>query len=223
MSVSMVCQATGSVLFGATEAARPGATEAAQPGASLLPEPGDAFAMLDTGDVGAALAKLALENGYESRKAGRAAREVAEKAQEAAEQKQLEERRAQADSAFVGGLVGGFSTVASGGFAFAAGGAQANTSVAEGVALGTAKRFEAGGKLLEGTGTVGKAVADHSASAHDVATTEAEQAASREKRNVDDAKEIVDDAKKLIDRTLDFYREYQTGKADAQRAAIMRA
>ena len=79
------------------------------------------------------------------------------------------------------------------------------------------------GKLTEGTG---KLVATHfqgEADDADVEATHQEQLAGRHKRAVDDARDQVRDAKDLVDRTLSFYKEYTTAKADAQRAAFIKA
>jgi hypothetical protein len=212
----------------------PAPPRAAEPGASLLPPPADGFASLDTGDVGAALAKLVLENAYAQRKENRTARAAAEKAQEVAEQKQLAEMREAADDRLWSGIVSGGLTVASAMCTFASAGPSGQAAlIGDGAdhaqrsirarATNAAMSWKAGSEALGGTAKILGSVIDNGATAHDREATRAEHDAAREKRNGDDAQSSADDAKRMIDRALDFYRDYLTAQADAQKAAIMRA
>lgn len=233
MSVTVIGSVSRNVMLEASPAAGAPPT-ALEPGATLLPPPPGAFASLDTGDVGAALAKLVLENAHAQRKENRIARDAAEKAQAAAEEKQLEEMRQGADARLTSGLMSGGLTLGaaactlasagpSGQAASIGEGASASDLATKGKATNAAASWNAGSRAFEGSGKVLGSVADHGAAAHDREATRAEHDAGREKRRGDDAKESVDDAKRMIDRTLDFYRAYLTAKADTQKAAILRA
>lgn len=189
------------------------------PAASLLPEP---IGYTLSGDAGAELAKLALEGSQDQRKLARASRAIEEKAQEAAEATQLAALRDKAEKAFVAGLIGGLSSMASGVVGIVGAGASANAE-ADPEAKIVGQRYEGVSKIVEADGKLGSLGFQKSADESNVQATEAEQAAARHKRAVDDARDQVDDAKKEIDRAIDFYKEYTATKADEAKATLLRA
>jgi len=209
-------------------------SQAPSEGTHLLPDP--IHALLNSGDPGAEMAALVLQSAKEDKKIGRSIRDAEERAQQAAEAAQLAKMQEKADSAYMAGLASGFGTVASGlvsavgaskvGEASKLDADRANASPnikTPASATSVEMVWGAYGKLTEGTG---KLVATHfqgEADDADVEATHQEQLAGRHKRAVDDARDQVRDAKDLVDRTLSFYKEYTTAKADAQRAAFIKA
>jgi hypothetical protein len=186
------------------------------PGASLLPHP---IGYTLSGDVGAELAKLALEGSQDQRKLAKASRAIEEKAQEASEAAQLDALREKAANAFIAGVFAGVSSMASGVLTVAGAGVSANASASQ---VG-GKAFEGVAKVIDGQGKLGSAGFQKMADESNVQATEAEQAAARHKRAVDDARDQADDAKKEIDRAIDFYKEYTAAKADEAKATLLRA
>lgn len=178
---------------------------------SLMPEP--SFFSLAGGDPGAELAMLVLESAQEDKRFSRTAREAEERAQEAAEQLQLKAMQEKADADYASGLVGGFTTAACGLVGLAGTGASE----------GTAKTLGDVTKSMEGGTKVASTSFDHASKMMDMEAKHQEHLAGRHRRTAEDARDQVKDAKALIDRTIAFFKEYTAAKAEAQRAALIRA
>lgn len=202
----------------------------------LLPEP--ALSRRPCGDPGAELAMLVLEAAKEDKKIGRTIREHEELAQRASEDAQLDAMERKADASFTAGMIGGFTTAAS---AFASFGAAAASCEASTVDAKNSNLARKGGptvaetarsvdlhwdgvtKSIEATGKIGSALAQRDADRADREVTKQAQIAGRHQRAGEEAREAVRDAKELVDRVIGFYKEYVAAKADAERAALMRA
>lgn len=186
---------------------------------TLLPEP-STQATLGGGDAGAQLALLVLESAREDKKLGRSMREMQERAQEAAEETQLRAMKEKADDTYCAGLFSGFGMVASGAVTAVGAGATGKATAANSAKL---TAYDASAKLADAGGKIGSTC--YTASADD-ANQEVErqsQLAGRHKRAADDARDDVKEAKELVDRAVSFYKEYMTAKADATRAALVKA
>ena len=182
-------------------------------GENLLPEPEPAAFRLPAGDVGAELAKLVLEASHADKKLGREIRDSEEKAQLDAEKAQLAALREKAEENFKAGLASGIASIGSG-----AAGAGTAGCEEPGRQAGTS-----GGKALEGLGQIVSAVSKQHADMADEEATRQQQLASHHQRASEDSRDAIGDAKDLIDRALDFYKEYNAAKADAQKAAFLRS
>lgn len=186
---------------------------AGPPGGSLLPPPMAQLA--NSGDLGAQIAALLLEAGYEQKKSGRETRAVAEKAQAAADNAQLDAMEREAGKKLVAGIISGGTTVISGGLQFTAGAIKANENKSN-MLLGA-------GKGVEGLGKIGATIFEHDAEMASKDAKAAEQASDRQKRGIEDARDTVKEAKELINRALDYYKEYLTAKNDSMKASLLRA
>jgi hypothetical protein len=173
-----------------------------------LPLPMQALAT--SGDIGAQVSALILEVGHDQKKAARVAREAAETAQRAAEEHELQAMHDQAAAKLASGVLAGTVEIASAAVGF--------TGI-----NGDAQSAELKSKLISGFGKIETTVLDYGADRDGRMAKAAGNAASREKTAVDDARDAEKDAKQTIDKALDLYKEYQTAKADAQRAAFLKA
>jgi hypothetical protein len=175
---------------------------------SLLPPPMQALAT--SGDIGAQVSALILEVGRDQKKAARVAREAAEAAQRAAEERELQAMRDQADTKLASGVLSGTMQIAS-------------ASVCLSGINGDAQSAQLQSKLVDGVARLQTSVLDYGAEREGRMAKAAGNTASREKTAVEDARDADKDAKATIDKALDLYKEYQTAKADAQRAAFLKA
>jgi hypothetical protein len=177
---------------------------------SLLPPPMQA--LVTSGDLGAQIAGLLAQIGHEQKKAAHAAREAAEAAQRAAEERELQAMRNRADAKLAAGVAGGVMEVASG-------------LVLGSGASGSGRELAAqcGSKAIDGMSKAEVALINLGADEADEKAKVASNAVSREKSSVDDARTAEKDAKDTINKALDLYKEYQGAKADAQRAAFLKA
>ncbi len=178
----------------------------------LLPQPQPNATLVVSG-VAAHLAVMVLESGKEQRRAARYERDVSQRAQYAAEEAQLEALRERAFGKLLAGLTSGISQAASG--ALAMGGAHS--------ALPAQADFRGSAEVVKGMGTLEAGIFDHGAELAAVTATRSEQAAARHKRAVDESDEDVREARKTIDKAIDFYREYAAARAEAARAALLKA
>lgn len=188
-----------------------GAPEGSEAGASLITDPVESGIQGD--DPGIAVMMLVIKNARAEKKISKSIRECEERAQESADDAQLAAMREKAFDAYVGGLIGGAATVASG----AATGAGAPMDAV------MKQRCDAAGKVIEGTGKIASTFKQHEADEDGVEVTKQEQIASRHKRSADDAREATKDAKDLADRAVGYFKEYVTAKSEERRATLMRA
>lgn len=188
-----------------------GPAEAQDRERSLLPPAMQALAT--SSDLGAQISALILELGHEQKKSAHVAREAAEQAQRAAEAKELDAMRAEADAKLAAGIAGGACKIASAGAsASGIGGTEDDKQLAACFA-----------KTYEAIGEIDQALLKHDADLHGIAAKRAGNAASRERTAIDDARDHEKEAKEAIAKALDLYKEYQAAKADAQRAAFLKA
>jgi len=166
---------------------------------SLLPDP--EAAVLSSGDVGAEIAALAVQNGEVERSAAHEEREAAEARALAEEAQEVQAIRAEASSMRVEAWVDAGLTV----------GAQVvGSSSTAGVIA------KAGKALADGYFSAGQKDDEANAKAFDAAAGDAKSAA-------EDAHDTVADANEYIKAALDFYQEYVTTRAQTLTAAAQRA
>jgi len=201
------CQGPKSVVCSydtATEAAASAQTE----DANLLPEPMQALAT--STDLGAQIAGLILLAGHEQRKSAKLSREAAEAAQKAAEERELKAMHEQATAKLAAGVVGGVMEIQSA--AALGSGVDGNRLVAE-----------VKSKVIDGFAKVDTALLNYVADGFGEDAKRAANGASHAKSAIDDARDQDKDARDTINKALDLYKEYLGAKADAQRAAFLKA
>jgi hypothetical protein len=186
-------------------------TADAPPPASILPP---AVELQCSGDIGAMIAGLLLENGYRQRDLARAAREAALESEAASDDARLQHMEEAASARFDASLTKGLSEVSAG--AATCGAGFMDDEVA-------ARKVEGPGKASAGVGAVGAAFLDREAAIADQGAQRDDNASKAARRMIETATDADKDGRALIEKALDLYKQYVTAKDDAQKAAILRA
>jgi hypothetical protein len=178
-------------------------TESATP-ATLLPTP----AQIVGDDAGARIEAILLESAAQDLASAQESRERQEALLESAEAAELHAMQERADDAFTANVLGGAATAASGGVALGA---------------GETPGAQAASRIVEGSGRVASALAQHEADVAGAESTHEEQLAGRFRRGLDDANEQKRVARELCDRAVELFKEYVAAKGEAQKAVLLRA
>jgi len=186
---------------------------------SLLPDP--MAAVLSTGDVGAEIAALDVEDGQVQRSEARQEREADEARAEHEEAQEVSAIRAEASSMRAQGWVDAAITVVA--YAATAASSPSSPSAASGQDGGHAASDADGGLVAK----AGRALADGyftSAQKDDEANAKADEAATTDAKSAaDDAHDAFSDANGLIAAALQFYQEYVTTRAQTMTVAAQRS
>lgn len=191
-------QATATTGVTSTSYAEP-ASAAGATTPSLLPAP--LGALMSSGDVGAEIAALAVENGMGERSLAREERQAAEARAQSQEAQEVHAIHAEASSLRVQAWVDAGTMVA----------AEVAGKDSAGAALGTAAKT-----LVDDYFAAGQKDDEANAKACEAASTDAKAAA-------DDAHETLAGANDYIKSALDFYQEYATTRAQTLAVAAQRA
>lgn len=171
-----------------------------------------------------------IENGFARRKAARDERSLALRTMESAQKQELHEMREAADARYAAAIVDATTKIATGvACAGALGASSAGThlrngtlhSYGESVMTGMEK---AGGKeFIMGVGGLFSAELHGEADEASAGAKEAEYAAEAAKKISEDASDDAKAAGETIDKTIDFLREYESGRSRTQLAALYKA
>ncbi len=206
--------------------------------ASLLPAPMDSIQV--DGDLGAQVAALVMQSAREHKRNEREAERAAGDAQEAAEKAQVAEMHKKAEHIWKEAVWSGLSQIASGALSVCSAAAGQETvtlsektlekSLATAIEKTTTRTvlsvgavFQAAAKGAEAPGTLAAGYF-RSESAEDTAgMAQREQEVGHAKLAYEEAHDRIKETNKLRDDAISFYREYMSGKDQAQRASIHRA
>lgn len=225
--MSILC--TGSVGSSSVEAMTSASPNAASAGAlsapSLLPPP--CASIESSGDVGAEIAGMAVDNGEVERHADDETRAAERQQQETEEASEVQSMRNEASSiressvwSCVGGVLQGAGSIAAGAVALNGGGETSADRM----------RDEHWGALLKGTGDSGSAMAKLMGGMSDAQKASLEADATMHKDAADRASSAADDMKReastaddTVTAALEFYREYVSTQAQTWNAALHRS
>lgn len=177
-----------------------------------LPPSDPAAALINSGDVGSAIAAFVYLTSKEQRTNARNSRDAAYTAEALAQKDAIDEMRRGAAAKFDRDMMRGGMQLVSAGYSFA-GVASPNDKDAFGVA---SKTVDAESALMAPFGDLEVDTAKR-------AETAANDRAENFKRIGDDYADDVRDAGKSIDKTLDFLKEFQSSRDASTSAAIHRA
>jgi hypothetical protein len=180
---------------------------------STLPASDPTSSLINSGDIGSAIAALVYLTKKEQRENARASRDAAYSAQEAAEKSELAAMDREADAKQVGSFFKAMSQFGSAACSFGAAGSSERAG----------KWWEAAGKTSAAAGGVTEAVTDFGASKATRDVKAASQQASHFERLGGESDDDVRDAEKSMDKAVDFLKEWRSSKDAATSAAIHRA
>jgi hypothetical protein len=170
-------------------------------------------ALMNSGDIGAAIAAMVMQSKKELRQSARTSRDAAYAAQEAAQRQQLAHMRSSAEAKFTAGIVSGGATVLSAASSFTG-------SVTDGK---VAAAFTNGSKAIDGTAKMWSSQHELASSLQDQRAKASGMAAETAERVAESHSDDVKDADESLKKCLEFLKEWLSAKDAARSAAVHRA
>ena len=182
--------------------------------------------LIASGDPGAEIAALSVQNGTEERKVCSKARQAYEDEVVAEDQKEVDAMHQKADDIASEGWIEAAGMAVQGGLEAAGGIAGLGSLGADGSQLGIAKAndwsgiFRGGGLATQGAATVFAAGARSAEANDDAKAAQAKASAEQAKNAAEDMHDASKNAGDYVKSALDFYREYVSTEAQTRAAAL---
>jgi len=196
------------------------AAKAAGDTTTLLPEPSP------RADIGLVIAKMVIENAFNSRKQARQDREHATKAMVAAQDAQVSKMREMAEKRYEAAQTEAYGKMAEGalgvlgGFATAGGFSKNDTQLKAQTNSGLGEVIGSQGKVLGGVMSLASAGDKRAADRLDADAKAFENEATQHKRTIEDADDDAKEARELSRTALDFLREFESTQTKSMSSAI---
>jgi hypothetical protein len=209
MTIQSIDRTLGATGAFATSAASP--SSATGPAPTILPEPSP---YLLGGDIGAEITALAVQAGQTERALDTSAEQTEDAVQDQAEQGEVSTLHQEASTMRATAWESGCLQIAGGAASIAGGvGGMEGDKGFEGLMKGASEGLGGGATLAGGLGKAAETDSEALAAAEKATSDAAE-------REGDAARSAQKDATAFITAAIDFYREYQSTKAQANAAAV---
>jgi hypothetical protein len=180
--------------------------------ASLLPEP-TPYAM--GGDMGAEITALAIQNGQTESSLNETAQQSQDRIQDLAEQAQVSTMHDEASTMRASAWEAGLLQIAAGAATIGGGAASIN-----GASSGVVSLIKGGADTLSGASAIAAGLGKAAETDDEALTAGSKATADAAQREADTCRQAQKDASSFISAAIDFYREYQSTKAQADAAAV---